>query len=102
MIPPATQTAVVLMSSSERSELNSGAGERQATNLGPDPASEMQALFLVRLSALLEKRDGKAPGTFNPEQRRLLDKAIYSTFRDCIDLNVSSQARSLLRQSRGN
>lgn len=71
------------------------AGERPATDLGPDVATETQALFLVRLRNLVEKRQqaGKVP----EEQLHLIDKAIYSTFCDCLELGLSAQARSILK-----
>jgi len=65
-------------------------------DLGPDVASETQALFLVRLRNLLEKR--YRGGKFTDEQLHQMDKAIYSTFCDCLELGVSVQARSILRE----
>jgi hypothetical protein len=40
------------MSSPDRAELNSPAGDPPAMDLGPDVATETQALFLVRLRNL--------------------------------------------------
>jgi hypothetical protein len=60
----------------------------------------MQALFLPRLRSLLDKRYGAAAAKFSAEQLLLLDRAIYSTFCDCLELNLSTQARSLLKAVR--
>ena len=87
------------MSSPDRAELNPPAGEQPAKDLGPDVASETQALFLLRLRSLLDRRHGAAGGKLTTEQQLMLDRAIYSTFCDCLELKLSSQARSLLRQA---
>lgn len=84
------------MSSPDRAGLNRPANKRPGTDLGPDVATETQALFLLRLRHLLDKRHGG--GKFTDDQFRLLDKAIYSTFCDCLELKVSAQARSILRE----
>jgi hypothetical protein len=68
-------------------------------NLGADVATEAQALFLVRLRHLLEKRYG-GNSACEEAQQLLLDRAIYSTFCDCLELGVSDQARSLLNELR--
>jgi len=88
------------MSSPDRAELNRTAGEQPARDLGLDVATEMQALFLPRLRHLLDKRYGSAAVAFSADQRLLLDRAIYSTFCDCLELNLSAQARSLLKEVR--
>lgn len=84
------------MASPDRAELNRPADDRPARNLGPDVTTETQALFLVRLQSLVEKR--LRGGKFDGEQIRQLDKAIYSTFCDCLGLGVSAQARDILRE----
>ena len=89
------------MSSPDRAELNRPAGEQPAPDLGPDMATEMQALFLLRLRHVLDKRYGTAAAKLVAEQQLLLDRAIYSTFCDCLELNLSAQARSLLKEVRG-
>ncbi|HEX6510924.1 MAG TPA: hypothetical protein VF157_01395 [Chloroflexota bacterium] len=62
-------------------------------------ASETQTLFLGRLRRLLERRYGPAGGKLAADQRLILDRAIYSTFCDCLELDVSDQARSILREA---
>jgi hypothetical protein len=88
------------MSSPDRADLNRRAGEQPASDLGPDVAMEMQALFLLRLRQLLDKRYGAGVAKFSADQRLLLDRGIYSTFCDCLELNLSTQARSLLKEVR--
>jgi hypothetical protein len=85
------------MSSPDRAELNRPADEQAASNFGADVAAEMQALFLIRLRELLAKRYAGS-AKFTDEQRLLIDRAIYATFCDCLELGVSSQARALLRE----
>jgi hypothetical protein len=57
-----------------------------------------QSLFLRRLQDLLEKRrqyaDRLAPADW---RRRLIDKALYSTYLDCLNLKVADEARDILR-----
>ena len=65
--------------------------------LGPDVSAQTQALFLARLRQLLERRH-QSTDSVTSEQLRALDRAIYSTFCDCLELGLSSQARALLRQ----
>jgi hypothetical protein len=80
------------MAAPDSSELEREPDGRTARGL----SSEMQALFLDRLRRLLERRyDGSK---LDLEQQRLLDRAIYSTFCDCVELGMSEPARSLLRQ----
>ena len=88
------------MSSPDRADLNRPAEEQAARDLGPDVATETQALFLLRLRHLLDRRHGASAAALTPEQRLMLDRAIYSTFCDCLELNLSSQARSLLKEVR--
>ena len=88
------------MSSPDRAELNRPVGGEPAAGLGPDVATEMQALFLLRLRHLLDRRYGVAATKLEAGQRLVLDRAIYSTFCDCLELNLSAQARSLLKEVR--
>jgi len=87
------------MTPPDSSELNRPT-EDSPRHLSLDMASEAQALFLSRLRLLLERRYGAGIGSLTFDQRRILDKAIYSTFCDCLELDVSSQARALLQQHR--
>ena len=83
------------MATSDSSEL-----DRQASKVLSElggTAAEVQALFLSRLRSLLEKRYGSGI-RLTEAQLKLLDKAIYSTFCDCLELDLNAQARALLRQ----
>lgn len=56
-----------------------------------------QSMFLRRLADMLEKRreiDGRL--SRNDWRFRLLDKALYSTYCDCVDLGVGDEARRLV------
>ena len=68
----------------------------------PEVATEMQALFLLRLRQVLDKRYGSGAGGFSDDQRLVLDRAIYSTFCDCLELDLGEQARALLKDVRLN
>jgi hypothetical protein len=58
-----------------------------------------QAFFLARLQDLIARRQQQASQVAADDWRlRLLDKAMYSTFRDCVDLGVGDDARALLRR----
>jgi hypothetical protein len=58
-----------------------------------------QTLFLKRLNDLIEKRRANAgPGVPDDWRRRLIDKALYSTFQDCLGLDIGEEARARLRQ----
>ena len=59
-----------------------------------DPA--WQRFFLLRLKHLVELRHAPLPEA-SEENLRLLDKAVYSTFCDCLDLAVGIEARAILR-----
>jgi len=61
------------------------------------PYSEVQLFFLLRLERLLRvRRDHAAISNSNDWWAKLLSKAIYSTYCDCIELGVGEDARSLL------
>jgi hypothetical protein len=60
-----------------------------------------QTLFLKRFEALLDKHDRQAdllPG--GDWRRRLIDKALYSTYCDCLDLDVRDEVRDILERGR--
>ncbi len=60
-----------------------------------------QALFLKRLQDLVDKRRLHAEILKEEDwRRRLIDKALYSTYRDCIDLDVRDEARDILERGR--
>ncbi len=59
----------------------------------------LQTLFMLRLQSLITKRQQHVGGEGAADwQMRLLDKALYSTYRDCVDLDLGGEARNLLRQ----
>jgi hypothetical protein len=84
------------MATPDSSGIEGRASEGSAA-LGPDVASETEALFLARLRQLLERRY-QSTESYALEQQRALDRAIYSTFCDCLELGLNGQARALLRQ----
>jgi hypothetical protein len=81
---------------------------RQAPPTGPAidrfrrPAhTEEQTLFLRRFQSLLEKRVECAERfPVSDWRRRLIDKALYSTYRDCLDLDVGDEVRDILERGR--
>lgn len=61
--------------------------------------SPEQVLFLKRFHDLLEKRRVHALHFPDSDwRRRLIDKALYSTYQDCLALDVGDEARISLRQ----
>lgn len=59
--------------------------------------SSLQLHFLRRLNRLLRLRYEQ--GTqLNSEGVRLLDRAIYATYCDCVDLGISGEAQQLLHR----
>ncbi len=62
--------------------------------------SPLQVFFLYRLTQLLKKRRETASVLPKGDWRlRLLNKALYSTYRDCVELGVGDEARRLLGQT---
>ena len=60
--------------------------------------SPLQLHFLRRLSRLLHLR-AEQSGQLNEEGLRLIDRAIYSTYCDSVDLGVTAEAQNLLHHS---
>ena len=56
----------------------------------------VQAFFLGRLERMLTIRRSQNPA-LEPWQNALLPRAVYSTYRDCLDLGLAGEAQSLLR-----
>lgn len=85
------------MSGSESWNLNS-IDERRIGRQGRiKPYGEVQLFFLLRLERLLRvRREHAALSTANDWWAKLLSRAIYSTYCDCIELGVGEDARSLL------
>lgn len=59
--------------------------------------SPLQLHFLRRLNRLLHLRREQGP-QLNGEGVRLLDRAIYSTYCDLVDLGVAAEAQKLLQR----
>ncbi len=51
--------------------------------------------FLGRLEYLIQLRDGRR-GPLTAEKERLVKRALYSTYRDCLSLGVGDEARTRL------
>jgi len=58
----------------------------------------LQRFYLERLSRLVATRQEQGTNlTSGSSELRLLDRAVYSTFCDCLDLGAGEEARSVLR-----
>ena len=55
----------------------------------------IQALFVGRLERLIRLRH-EYREDLNPVGLRLLDRAIYATYRDCVDHGAEDRARSMM------
>jgi len=61
----------------------------------------LQLFFLGRLSWLLQQRREYSQVLAKDDWRlRLLNKALYSTFCDCLNVGLQSEARRLLERER--
>lgn len=58
----------------------------------------MQRVFLLRLRRLTWLRRSCA-GQLDESVLKVLDRAIYSTFCDCVELGVTDEARQVLRNA---
>lgn len=68
-------------------------GERQSRGR---PYSEVQLFFLLRLERLLRvQREHAVLSDANDWWAKLLTKAIYSTYCDCIEAQVGEEARHM-------
>ena len=68
---------------------------------GPRSFSAVQTLFLLRLTKLLGDRQDWSKRLAADDWRiRLLNKAIYSTFCDCVEQGIAEDARDLFAQAR--
>lgn len=63
--------------------------------------TQEQTLFLRRFEVLLTKRHQHV-GRLQPSdwRLRLIDKALYSTYQDCLAISVGDEAREILRRER--
>lgn len=64
---------------------------------GEGICSPLQLHFLQRLNRLLRLRREQV-GQLNEEGVRLIDRAIYSTYCDAVDLGVVTEAQKLLQR----
>ncbi|MBI1885055.1 MAG: hypothetical protein HYS09_01865 [Chloroflexi bacterium] len=77
---------------------SAGDGIEEITPSGKgDSYSPLQLHYLRQLDRLLRLRYEQG-GQLNPEGVRLLDRAIYSRYCDCMDLGVGTEAQELLRR----
>jgi hypothetical protein len=68
---------------------------------GARPYSSLQTMYLLRLTKLLRDRQDWGRRLSADDWRlRLLNKAIYSTFCDCVEQGVAEDARNLFTQNR--
>ncbi len=74
-----------------------GIGEAPSLLEAEERYSSLQLHFLRRLQRLLRVRSEQG-GQLNAEGIRLLDRAIYSTYCDCVDMGISGEAQQLLRR----
>ncbi len=82
--------------SSDRDRITHSGGRTQSRNYSP-----LQALFLIRLNRLLHLRQEAATRQLEDEWRlKLISKAIYSTFCDCVELGVAEDARTLFERAK--
>jgi hypothetical protein len=68
---------------------------RKSHSNGPNG---MQRVFLLRLRRLTWLRRSCA-GQLDDSVLKILDKAIYSTYCDCVELGVTDEARQVLKQA---
>ena len=64
----------------------------------PNWTQSQQRMFLLRLRRLIWLRRS-CVGQLDDSVLRVLDKSIYSTYCDCLELEVGDEARKLLRQA---
>jgi hypothetical protein len=79
----------------------SDASEQGSAPIRADPYSPTQAFFLYRMERLLRLADQYATLLKAEEwESVLLQKAIYSTYCDCLALGMGREARDLLARRR--
>ena len=85
------------MSGSESWGTNSIEERRSDRQSRSKPYSELQQFFLLRLERMLRvRREHAALASSEDNWSRLLSKAIYSSYCDCIELKVGGDAKTLL------
>ena len=86
------------MSPNERMPINGPGGQHNWVDAGR--YTVVQRFFLARIERLVALR--KAPDfQAEPWQNALLNRAIYSTYRDCLEQGLADEARLVLRPEEG-
>ena len=63
--------------------------------------SSVQLFFIIRLSKLIgQRRDCERALDTDDWRMNLLNKSIYSAYRDCVELGIGEDARTLFRQEK--
>lgn len=72
-----------------------------ASGTGLSDRSPIQSFFLTRLEHLIDQR-GRYSDLVGPEdwRRKLLARAIYSSYRDLLELGLADEARAILERGR--
>lgn len=82
---------------------NEGAGRKQTA--GKDRRSKWQEFYLARLERLAALRGEVCGSQVSDEERHwktdLVNRAIYSCFCDCVELEVKDEAREVLKEASG-
>jgi len=75
--------------------------ESQRDGGGVRPYSPVQLLFLLRLARLLRQRQ-EYLNVVSPDdwRMRLLNKAIYSTYCDCLEQGIGDDAKALFERDK--
>lgn len=85
------------MNGAEPWNVKSIEGRRDGRQSRLRPFNEVQLFFLLRMERLLRLRREHAQLSNSADWwAKLLTKAIYSTYCDCIELGVGEEARKLL------
>ena len=84
------------MQAADRQDL----ADRREASGGFGRHTPTQAFFLARLQDFIVRRQQSPEGEGKEWQSRLLDKALYSTYCDCLDLGLGDEAREQLRRHR--
>lgn len=76
-------------------------GNQPFNNRGERPYSPVQLLFLLRLARLLRQRSEYLNVVSVDDWRmRLLNKAIYSNYCDCLEQGISDDAKALFERDK--
>ncbi len=66
---------------------------------GTGAPRQIKRFFLKRLQQMVELRNERGRlRDGDAQELRLLDKAVYSTFCDCLDLDAGEEARDILHR----